>query len=60
MKNLTNSKDRHWLIKEEKSTKQIKMYIKHKRDVVMEFTMPELFLKELENNGYILINDNKS
>ena len=53
MKNLTNSKDRHWLIKKEASTGDIKMYIKYKKEVLMEFTIPENFLAALAEKGYI-------
>lgn len=57
MKNLTDSKDRHWVIKKDRASGEFKMYLKHKRDVVMEFTIPDVFLKDLENKGYILINE---
>ena len=36
-----------------KSTKEIKMYIKHKQVILMEFPVPEEFLIELNRLGYI-------
>lgn len=53
MKNLTNSKDRHWVIKENKATGQMMMFIKHKKEIIMEFAIPEDFLEVMDKLGYI-------
>lgn len=53
MKNLTNAKDRHWLIKKDKASGDIKMYIKYKKEIIMEFALPEDFLITLNDAGYI-------
>lgn len=60
MKNLTNAKDRHWLIKTDKASGEIKMYIKHKQVILMEFPVPEEFLIELNKLGYIEYDGSKS
>lgn len=60
MKNLTNAKDRHWLMKLDKSTGDIKMYIKYKKEILMEFTVPEEFLVALDKSGYIEYDSAKS
>ena len=60
MKNLTNAKDRHWLIKKDKQTGEIMMYIKHKSVILMQFPMPEEFLVSLSKLGYIEYVSSKS
>lgn len=60
MKNLTNSKDRHWLIKENKQTGDIFMFIKYKKEILMEFPIPVEFLEVLDKLGYIEYAGHKS
>lgn len=54
LKQLTDSKDRHWVVQLNKD-QDIIMKIRHKRTDLMVFPIPKEFIKPLEDLGIIKI-----
>lgn len=52
LKNNLTSRDRIWILKEKDG--QVKLLIKKNKEVLMEFDMPENFVKYLEDKGVII------